>query len=139
MKAEVHLPLTVYYDASCPLCASEMHALADTSGEEALRLVDCSHRDFDDALFIAEGISRTCMMSRLHARDARGRWLVAMDAYEAMYDAAGFAGIAHIWGSSRLRPLLDWMYIRVAKHRQAISRLGIHRLVQWIFAKWRRS
>lgn len=139
MNTGVRLPLTVYYDASCPMCASEMHALARAAGKKSLRLVDCSSKDFDDTLFVAEGISRDGMMSRLHARDAQGRWLVAMDAYEAMYDAAGFAGLARVWGSSRLRPLLDWIYRRVANNRQMISRLGTHRLARWLFTRCRRS
>ena len=138
MNAEVRPPLTVYYDASCPVCASEIGALAHVSGGGSLRLVDCSHKEFDDTLFSADGISRDCLMSRLHARDADGRWLVAMDAYEAMYGAAGFAGIARVLGSSRLRPLLDWIYIRVAKHRQTISRLGLHRLIRWLVARLHR-
>lgn len=138
MNAEVRLPLTVYYDASCPMCASEIDALAHTSGGGSLRLVDCSHKEFDDTRFSADGISRDCMMSRLHARDADGRWLVAMDAYEAMYRAAGFAGIARVLGSSRLRPLLDRIYISVARHRQTISRLGLHHLIRWLIARNRR-
>ena len=35
-------PLTIYYDASCPLCAAEMHALRDEDHACRLRLVDCS-------------------------------------------------------------------------------------------------
>jgi hypothetical protein len=61
------LPLTVYYDKSCPLCATEIHALRDLD-PKGFRLVDCSAPDFADAM-------RDDMMARMHARDAQGRWL----------------------------------------------------------------
>ena len=41
MAPPITFPLTVFYDASCPLCASEMHALAARDREARLVLVDC--------------------------------------------------------------------------------------------------
>ena len=41
-------PLTIYYDASCPLCRKEMHTLRDYDRRTQLPLVDCSAPDFHD-------------------------------------------------------------------------------------------
>ena len=87
MKA-IRYPLTVFYDASCPMCASEMRALKDRDRDAQLDLVDCSARDFDDTVLAGTGITRADLMARLHARDAHGRWLVALDAIEAAYRVA---------------------------------------------------
>ena len=115
------LPLTVYYDKSCPLCATEIHALRDLD-PKGFRLVDCSAPDFVDPM-------REDMMTRMHARDAQGRWLTGLDAFEAIYSAAGLKRTASVWGSRRIRPVLDWIYMRIARNRQSLSRLGLHRLV----------
>ena len=115
------LPLTVYYDKSCPLCATEIHALRDLE-PDGFRLVDCSARDFADA-------RRDAMMARIHARDAQGRWLTGLDAFEAIYAAAGFKRTARIWGNRRMRPVLDWIYVWIVRYRQPLSRLGLHRMV----------
>lgn len=132
MKDGVRFPLTVYYDASCPMCANEMHALRDAEGGRKLLLVDCSAHDFDESPFGAEGVTRDAMMTRLHARDAEGRWLVAMDVYEAVYGAAGFAKTSKLWGNPWLRPVLGRVYAWVARHRQTLSRLGADRLMRWM-------
>jgi predicted DCC family thiol-disulfide oxidoreductase YuxK len=115
------LPLTVYYDRSCPLCATEMHALRDLD-PKGFRLVDCSAPDFADAM-------RDDMMARMHARGADGRWLTGLDAFEAIYAAAGMKRTSRLWGNRRLRPLFDRMYAWIARNRQALSRLGLHRVV----------
>ena len=73
------------------------------------------------------------MMAVLHARDRDGRWLVALDAFEAVYRRAGFTRAARIWGSSWLRPVLAPVYRRIARHRQLLSRLGVHRLLSGIW------
>jgi len=122
-------PLTVFYDASCPLCASEMHALRELDAAGRIALVDCSAPQFSDEGLRAEGITQAVLMQRIHARDARGRWLRGLDAFEAVYRAAGLEAAARMWGNPRLRPLLDRLYAQVARHRQLLSRLGVHRLV----------
>lgn len=118
-------PLTVYYDKSCPLCATEMHALRDLDRQGRIALVDCSAPDFASC----DGMSRDALMTRIHARNPQGLWLVGLDAFEAVYAAAGLKRMARFWGSSRLRPLLERIYPVVARYRQPLSRLGFHHLV----------
>ena len=127
--AKFCVPLTVYYDKSCPMCATEMHVIEELDWRGRLRLVDCSAPDFADGEAEREGISREDMMTRLHARDPEGRWLKGLDAFEAVYASAGLDGPARFWGDRRLRPVLDRIYPLMARYRQPLSRLGMHRLV----------
>jgi len=123
------VPLTVYYDRSCPLCATEMEVLESLDWRGRLKLVDCSAADFDDSGPAKEGVTRAAMMTKLHARDPEGRWLVALDAFEAVYASAGLAGAARLWAHPTLRPVLDRIYPWIARNRQRLSKLGLHRLV----------
>jgi predicted DCC family thiol-disulfide oxidoreductase YuxK len=123
------VPLTVYYDKSCPLCATEMGVIEGLDWRGRLHLVDCSAPGFDDRTLAPEGVTRRDLMTRLHARDPEGKWLVGLDAFEAVYGAAGLNGLARFWGSQRLRPVLDRIYPVMARYRQPLSRLGLHRLV----------
>jgi len=123
------VPLTVYYDKSCPMCATEMHVIQDLDWRGRLKLVDCSAPDFDASAAAKEGVTREAMMTKLHARDPEGKWLVALDAFEAVYASAGLTGAARFWGDRRMRPLLDRIYPVVARYRQPLSRLGMHRVV----------
>jgi predicted DCC family thiol-disulfide oxidoreductase YuxK len=123
-------PLTVFYDASCPMCASEMHALKERDRDARLELVDCSAPAFDDTVLAGTGITRADLMARIHARDAHGRWLVALDAFEACYRAAGLERAAQVWGAQGMRPVLDPLYRWIARRRQLLSRLGAGGLVR---------
>jgi predicted DCC family thiol-disulfide oxidoreductase YuxK len=130
----VRYPLTLFYDASCPLCASEMQALKARDREGRLELVDCSAPDFDETVLAGTCIERAALMARMHARDAHGRWLVALDAIEAGYRAVGLVRAADLFGAARLRPLLDSVYRVIARHRQTLSRIGMHQLVRRLLA-----
>ena len=121
-------PLTIFYDASCPLCASEMHALKARDSEERLRLVDCSAASFDDGGFAAEGITRAAMLARIHARDAHGRWLQGVEVFVEAYRAAGFERVARTLAHPRVRPWFDRLYPWIARNRYTLSRLGWFRL-----------
>ena len=124
-----YVPLTVYYDKSCPMCATEMHVIEGLDWRGRLKLVDCSAPGFDDGVLAKEGVTREAMMTRLHARDPEGKWLKGLDAFEAVYASAGLKGAARFWGDRRLRPLLERIYPVMARYRQLLSRLGLHRVV----------
>jgi hypothetical protein len=75
------------------------------------------------------------MLSRIHARDADGRWLVGIDVFEAAYRTAGLEGAARLWGNRLLKPLWRSLYPLVADNRQLLSRLGASALVRWLIPK----
>jgi predicted DCC family thiol-disulfide oxidoreductase YuxK len=135
MSARVGYPLTVYYDASCPMCAGEMHSLKDLDAHGRIVLVDCSAPGFRDDALQADGISREAPMRLIHARDANGRWLIGIDCFEAVYRAAGLGRAARVWGSPRLRRALVAIYPWIARHRQLLSRLGINAAIRYLIPK----
>lgn len=121
-------PLVIYYDAACPLCREEMHALTAHDHAARLQLVDASKPGFEDEHTRAAGLEHAALMRLIHARDGEGRWYRGVDVFELAYGAAGLAGIAAMWGHPRLRPLWDRLYPWVARFRQPLSRLRLNRL-----------
>jgi len=71
----VQYPLTIFYDASCSMCAGEMEAIKKRDADGRIILVDCSAPAFEDAALVQGGFCRTDAMTLIHARDADGRWL----------------------------------------------------------------
>jgi predicted DCC family thiol-disulfide oxidoreductase YuxK len=130
----VAFPLTIYYDASCPLCATEMHALKARDRAGRLVLVDCSRPDFSDPAAAACGVTRDHMLAFIHARDAQGQWLRGVDVFEHAYGAAGLASLARLWRNRTLRPLWDRLYPWVARHRHLLSQIGLQHLVHLLIA-----
>ena len=129
-------PIEVFYDGSCPVCTTEMEALARRDGGARLALTDCSPAGFTaDA---PDAPTRAEMMHRIHARDADGRWLRGVDVFVAAYDAAGFHRTARVLAVTRLRPLLDRLYGVIADHRRLLATLGLHRLLARVLHRPRR-
>ncbi|HMB56530.1 MAG TPA: DUF393 domain-containing protein [Arenimonas sp.] len=117
-------PLTIFYDAGCPLCTKEMHAIKDYDQHDRLHLVDCSDVDFADIDAARAGIARADMMRLIHARDAAGRWFIGMDVFVLAYREVGIEAMAQLWSNRWLRPLWDRLYPWVADHRMGLSRIG---------------
>lgn len=80
------LPLTLYVDQACPLCAREINWLRKHADPSRLVLVDISSTDFDAN---ALGRSLEQLQERLHARSASGEWLTGIDATLWSWRAAG--------------------------------------------------
>ena len=110
-------PLTLYYDASCPLCAAEMDNLKLRDRHDRLRLVDCSPPDFNDS---PAGCTRAELMALMHAQTADGQVLRGVAAFELAYAAVGLETVARLLRAPVLRPLAEWLYPHIARNRQRL-------------------
>lgn len=129
------LPLTLFFDGACRLCATEMAHLRTADDGSHLRFVDCAAQDFDELSWRAEGVSREQMLAAMHVRDAGGRWFTGPDAFEVIYRSVGLPGLASAWTHPLLRPANERLYAWVVRHRQALSRLQAHRVID-LFWRW---
>ena len=118
-------PLTVYFDASCGLCNSEIQNIKIHDTEQRLILVDCSADSFDDTPYRADGITREDMMECLHVRNRQGVWIKGVASFELIYRTVNMSVIADLWGSRFTRPLVERIYPWVARHRQVMSLTGL--------------
>lgn len=116
----IQYPLTIYYDASCPLCAAEMHTIKETDFENKLILVDCSNDAFAEPAFCPS--NKAAMMAGIHAVDAAGLWIKGVDVFEIAYKAGGFNKLGQFWGNKTLRPLLTRAYPLIADNRHWLSK-----------------
>ncbi|KFN47366.1 thiol-disulfide oxidoreductase DCC family protein [Arenimonas composti] len=129
--ATVVWPLTIFYDASCPLCREEMHAIKAWDRGNRLRLRDASAPGFADARCAAAGVDVPALMQAIHAVDGAGRWYRGVGVFELAYGAAGLHSVARMFAHPRLQPLWERLYPWIARFRQPLSRLGINRLYGW--------
>ncbi len=124
-------PITVYFDASCRLCNSEMQNIKLHDRQNQINLIDCSSPDFDDTEFNKLGITRKDMMVCLHSQDASGQWLKGVSAFELIYRTIGLNTIAKLWGHPITKPISERLYPWVVKHRYILSKLGLPELFTW--------
>lgn len=116
-------PLTIYYDASCPLCNGEMQnlMLRNTSGH--LRFVDVSPAEFVSPL---ADTPREDLMSLIHARRADGQLVRGVDVFQLAYRAVGLAWVVAPTNWPVLRQLARKAYPLLARNRYRIPRWLIH-------------
>jgi predicted DCC family thiol-disulfide oxidoreductase YuxK len=125
----VTYPITIYFDGSCKLCSSEINNLVARDKHSAILLVDCSPVDFDDRGLPA---NRETMMNMIHARDATGEWLRGVDVFIAAYRAADLNFVSRMLAHRWIKPLAARGYPWVVRNRFRLSRLGLHRVMQWL-------
>lgn len=112
-------PLTIYYDASCPLCEAEMQNLRQRDAHRHLRLIDASAPGFESPL---PNVPVSELMRVIHARRADGQVVRGVEVFESAYRAAGLDTVVRALRWRWLRPLLDAAYPVLARNRQRLPR-----------------
>ena len=112
-------PLTLLYDAACPVCSLEMDHLRERNALCRLAFIDIAAPGFDAARYattLAE------LQAQMHGVRPDGSHLIGLAALREAYAAVGLGWVlkATAWGP--LAPLADAGYRVFARHRQRISR-----------------
>jgi len=111
-------PLTLFYDAQCPVCALEMDHLRQRCTDGSLRFVDISAPGFDASRV---GLTHAALDAEIHAIRADGSMLKGVEVLRLAYAAAGLGWVLRPTGWAPLRPAFDWGYRVFARHRRRIS------------------
>jgi len=112
-------PLTLFYDAACPVCSLEMDHLRERSRDGRLVFVDIAQPGFDASV---HGAGFAAMDAEIHGLCADGTMLRGVEVLRLAYEAAGMGWVLRPTGWGPLRPLFDAGYRVFARHRRPISR-----------------
>jgi len=120
-------PLTLYYDASCPLCNAEMSNLMLRNEAGRLAFVDASVASFVSPV---AGIDREQMMAQMHGVWADGSVSRGVDAIHEAYVAVGLGHVTAFTQWPVVSTSLAWLYPRFARHRQLVPRWLVRALFE---------
>jgi predicted DCC family thiol-disulfide oxidoreductase YuxK len=126
-------PLTLLYDASCPVCRLEMHALRDRDVAQhpdapLPRLIDISAPGFDATPY---GATMAEMNALIHAQRPDGSLVMGVEVFRLAYGAVGLGRFWQPTGWPWLKPMVDLAYAAFARNRYGISR-ALTPLIEWI-------
>jgi predicted DCC family thiol-disulfide oxidoreductase YuxK len=129
-------PLTLLFDASCPVCRLEMHALHERDlaahpQAPMLRLVDISAPEFDAAMYSA---TLAEMNALIHAVRPDGSLVIGVEVFRLAYGAVGMGRWVAPTGWPWLKPVFDFAYAIFARNRYGISK-ALTPFVGWIERK----
>jgi predicted DCC family thiol-disulfide oxidoreductase YuxK len=127
-------PLTLLYDAACPVCALEMDHLRARNDAGRLVFIDISAPGFDPAPY---GATLAEMDAEIHALRADGQLMKGVQVLRLAYEAVGLGWVMRPAGWAPLRGPADVAYRLFARHRRTISRAaaplidGVRALRAW--------
>ena len=111
-------PLTLLYDAQCPVCSLEMDHLRERCQDGRLLFVDIAQPGFDAAAY---GLTLEALDAEIHAIRPDGSVFKGVEVLRLAYAAAGLGWVLRPTGWAPLRPAFDWGYLLFARHRRRIS------------------
>ena len=116
-SAALAYPVTVFFDATCALCAAEMGSLKARDAAGRLRLVDCSPDEFTGG-----PAPRHALMTAIHAVDAAGHLFVGVPALRICRVAVGLPSGSFLLDLPVIAPLADRAYAVLARNRRRLPR-----------------
>lgn len=114
-------PLTLLYDAQCPVCSLEMDHLRERCRDGRLVFEDISQPGFDAARF---GLTYEAVDAEIHGVRPDGSVIRGVEVLRLAYAAAGLGWVMRPTGWAPLRPAFDAGYRVFARHRRRISALA---------------
>lgn len=115
--------LTIYYDGSCSVCATEMQSYQRSNPQGRLHFIDISRSDFCAQ---EHGPSLEEFMARMHVRDAQGRFYLGVDAFLVIwscYPRHSFQGwLRRIVALPFVLPLAHAGYRLFARYRHLLPK-----------------
>ncbi|HEX9873068.1 MAG TPA: DUF393 domain-containing protein [Deferrimonas sp.] len=122
MESTPVLPLTVFYDGACSICAAEISRYRPHQGPERLVFVDISAPDFDPAAY---GLTREAVETEMHAIDGDGAVYTGVAAFTAIWRIVpGFfySVLAEVLDLPGVRDLARLGYKIFARYRYLLPR-----------------
>ncbi|WP_299730200.1 DUF393 domain-containing protein [uncultured Endozoicomonas sp.] len=119
-RAEITLPVTLFYDGSCPICMREINHLSGMNRKQLLKLVDIKGEGFQENYpeFDPEELDRF-----IHAKLADGRVVKGIDATLAAWEAVGMGVFIAPLRWPGVACVADLGYRAFARNRHGISRM----------------
>ena len=111
-------PLTLLYDANCPVCSLEMDHLRERCRDGRLLFVDIAAPDFDAGRY---GLTWAAVDAEIHGIRPDGSAIKGVEVLRLAYAAAGLGAFMRPTGWAPLRPVVDAGYRLFARHRRRIS------------------
>jgi len=116
---DARYPLTLLYDAACPVCSLEMDHLRERDHDGRLAFVDIAAPGFDAAAF---GTTLAALHAEVHGVRPDGTHLIGLSALREAYAAVGLGWVLSATAFGPLAPWFDAGYRVFARYRQPISR-----------------
>jgi predicted DCC family thiol-disulfide oxidoreductase YuxK len=113
-------PLTIFCDASCPVCSLEVDLLRRRDRDGHLRWVDISAPGFDAS---AHGFTHRDLDAVVHGVRSDGSVVRGLDVLHLAYGAAGLGWLVAATRRTWLKAPSDAAYRLFARNRHAISRV----------------
>jgi len=104
MRIKPSFPLSVFYDGSCSVCATEIEHYGKLDRFGRLILIDISRSEFDPAPF---GFTLDEFMYQLHAIDRSGRIYRGVEAFWAIWQVFPTSTVFGLMGALITMPLLN--------------------------------
>ena len=108
----------VFFDGDCPLCRREIDWLRKRDRHHQIDFVDIAAPSFVEEQY---GRSFETLMAQIHGREPNGRWVIGVEVFRRLYQAAGFGPLVRLSRLPVVKQFLDLAYRIFARYRTRLT------------------